>query len=65
MGGVRVFFRVAIRMVHPMQNGVCPGVEEGGALGDKGKGIKEPLPELIHSKHLMRRVPMQEESLRK
>lgn len=60
-----VFFSVAIRVMHAMQDRVCPGVEEGRALGDKSETVKEPFPEFIHSEHLMRSIAMQEESLGK
>jgi hypothetical protein len=62
---MRILFRVAIGVMHPVKNGIGPWVKEGGALGKKGKSVKKSLPELIHSKHLMRSIPMQEKSLRK
>ena len=59
-----VLFGIAIGVVHPVKNGIGPGVQKGRPLRDEGKGVKEFLPELIHLKHLMRGVAVQEESLR-
>ena len=61
--GVGVLFRIAVRMVHAVQDSIGPGVQEGRALGNKSEAVKELLPELIHLKHLMRTIAMQEESL--
>jgi len=58
-----VFLRVTIGMMHPVQDSIRPGIQEGRTLGDKGKGVKEPLPKLIHFKHLMRSIPVQEKCL--
>ena len=62
---MRIFFRVAIGVVHPVENGIGSWIKKGRALGKEGKAVEKPLPELIHSEHLMRSIPMQEESLRK
>jgi hypothetical protein len=58
-----IFFRVAVSVMHAMQNSIGPGIQKGGALGYKCQHIKELLPELVHFKHLVRRIPVEEESL--
>ena len=63
MGGVGVFFRIAVGMMHAMEDGVGPGIEEGAALGDEGEGVEEFLPERMHFEHLMWRIPVKEEGL--
>ena len=65
MGRVGIFLGVAVGVMHPVEDRIGPGIEEGGTLGEKGERVKEFLPESIHLEHLMRRVPMQEERLRK
>ena len=60
-----VLFRVAVRMVHTMQNGIGPGVQKRRTLGDKSQHIEELFPERMHFEHLVRAVAMQEKSLRK
>ena len=56
MWRVRVFFGIAIGMVHAVQDRVGPRVQEGGALAEKSEPVKELFPEFIHLKHLMRCV---------
>ena len=63
MGGVGVFFRVAVGVMHPVKDGIGAGVEERGALGEEREEVKELFPELIHLKHLVRSVAVQEERL--
>ena len=62
---VRVLFRIAVRMMHTMQDSVCPGIQERRTLGNESEAVKESLPKLIHLEHLMRTISMQEECLRK
>ena len=64
MRGMGILFRVAVGVMHPVQDGISPGVQKGRALGQKGQAIKEPFPEFIHLKHLMRGIAVQEERLR-
>ena len=63
MRRMRILFRIAIRVMHPVQDGVGAGVEKRGALRDKGKRVEKPFPEFIHFKHLMGRIAVQEECL--
>ncbi len=63
MRGMRVPFRVAVRMMHPVHNGVGAGIQERGTLRDEGEEIEEPLPEPAHGEHPVRRVSVQEECL--
>lgn len=58
-----IFFRIAIRMVHAMQDSISPGIQKRGALGEESEAIKELLPEITHLKHLMGSIAVQEESL--
>ena len=60
---MRILLRVAVRVVHPVEDGIAPGIQEGAALDDEGESIKEFLPEFIHLKHLMRGIAVQKESL--
>ena len=60
---MRVFLRITVGMMHPVKNGIGPGIQKRGSLGEKGETIKKSLPKLIHFEHLMRSVPMQEECL--
>jgi len=63
MGGMGILFRIAVCMVHAVQDSIGPGVQEGRALGNKSEAVKESFPEFIHSEHLMRSIAVQEESL--
>lgn len=56
MGAVRVLRRVAIGMVHPVEDSIGPGGEVRTPLANPGEDIKELLPELTHLKHLMGRI---------
>jgi hypothetical protein len=58
-----ILFRIAIGMMHPVQDRIGPRIEKGRALRNEREGVKEPFPKLIHLKHLMRRISVQEESL--
>ena len=60
---MRIFFRIAVGVVHPVEDGVGAGVEKRGALGNEGKRVEEFLPELIHLKHLVGRIAVQEKCL--
>jgi len=53
MGGMGVFFGIAIGVVHPVEDGVGAWVEKGGALRDKGERVEESFPEFIHLEHLV------------
>jgi hypothetical protein len=64
MGGMGVFFRVAVGVVHPVEDRIGAGIEKRRTLGDKRESVKEPFPKFIHLKHLVRRIAMQEEGLR-
>jgi hypothetical protein len=50
-------------MVHPVEDGVCPGRKVGATLCDPGENVKELFPEFAHDKHLVRCVPVQEKTL--
>jgi len=45
--------------MHPVEDGIGPGVQEGAALGDKKLRNRKILPEFVHLKHLMRCISMQ------
>ena len=65
MRRMRILFGIAVGVMHPVEDGVGAGVEKRRTLGNKGKCVEESLPELIHLKHLMGRIAVQEECLRK
>ena len=44
MRGMRILFGVAVRVVHPVEDGISARVQEGGALGQEGETIKESFP---------------------
>lgn len=62
---MRVFFRIAIRVVHAVQNGIGSGVEVGRALHHPGEDVEKALPAFAHGEHLVRCVAVQEKSLTK
>src|SRR5882762_9253270 len=37
MGGMGVFFGIAICVMHPVEDGIAPGIQKGAALGDEGE----------------------------
>ena len=63
--GVRIVFRIAVRVVHPVQNGISTGTQIRGTLGNPGQAKEKLFPKWIHREHLVRGVPMQEEGLAK
>ena len=63
MRAVGIFGRVAVGMVHPVEDSIGAGRQIGASLTDPGKDIKEPLPELTHFEHLVRCVAVQKEAL--
>lgn len=65
IGGMRVFFRVRKRMVHPVHNGIGLGHEIGRALRCIGQKMESTLPILVHREHLVRSISMVEERLEK
>ena len=54
MGGVRILLRVTVSMVHTMQYGIGPRIQEGRTLREKGEQVKEPFPALAHAEHGVR-----------
>lgn len=60
-----IFLCIAVSMMHAMHNGICPGIQEGGALCNCSACIKKPFPEFIHGKHFMRCVPVKKKRLAK
>jgi hypothetical protein len=62
---VGIFFGVAIGVMHPVEDGIGPGIEKGRTLGDKGERVKEVFPKFVHPKHLVRSIAVQKERLRK
>ena len=63
MRRMRIFFGIAVGVVHPVEDGVGAGVEKRGTLGNKGKSVEKSLPEFVHLEHLVGRIAMQEECL--
>lgn len=60
---MRIFFGVAVSVVHAVHDGVSTRIEKRGTLSYKGKEVKETIPEPVHGEHFMRRIPMQEKCL--
>jgi len=65
MRRVRIFFCIRIGMMHTMKYSISPWTQVGGTLGNVGEGKKEFLPELIHYKHSVGSIAMQEKCLGK
>jgi hypothetical protein len=49
--------------MHAAHNCIDAGVQKRASRRDKGKDLKEPLPELAHGEHLVGRLPMQKKRL--
>lgn len=62
---MRVFFRIAVSMMHSVQNGITTRAEERGSLRDVCQKKEEPFPKTGHGKHLVRGITMQKEALAK
>ncbi len=60
---MRVFFRVAICMVHPMQDTIRSGTQIRRTLPDIGEDVKKLLPISVHREHFMGCIPMQKKAL--
>lgn len=60
---MRIFFGIAICVVHPVHHCIGTGIQKRGALCNECEKIKEALPEFVHGKHLMRCIPVQEKCL--
>ena len=60
---VRVDRRVAVRVVHPVQNRVRPRVQVARTLDQPRHEVKRPLGALAHRELTMRTVPVQKEGL--
>src|SRR5450432_1971737 len=58
MRGMGILFRVAIGMMHAVEDRVSPRVQERRTLTEKSEPVKELFPEFIHFKHLMRCIPV-------
>jgi hypothetical protein len=63
MRRMRIFFGIAVGVVHPVEDSVGAGIEKRGTLGHKGERVEEPLPEFIHLEHLVRSIAVQEKCL--
>jgi hypothetical protein len=65
MRRMRILLGIAIRMMHPVKDRISAGIQKGRALRDKGEEVEESLPGSIHLKHLVGRIAVQKECLRK
>ena len=65
MGAMGILGRIAIGVVHPVQNGISPGRQVGTSLAYPGEDIKKPFPYLAHDKHLMGGITVEEKALTK
>lgn len=60
---MRIFFSVAVGMMHAVHDTVCTWIQERGPLCNKGKKVKESFPGFAHREHFMRHVAVQEKRL--
>lgn len=63
MWRVRVFFRIAVGMVHTVQYSIRSWVQEGRTLRQKSHKVEKSFPALAHGKHLVRCVPVLKKGL--
>ncbi|REG94253.1 hypothetical protein C8N25_10178 [Algoriphagus antarcticus] len=63
MRTMRILWRIAVGMVHSVQNSVGSRREVGTTLPHPCEKVEEFFPILIHVEHLMCSVPVQEEAL--
>lgn len=63
MGTVGIFWRVAVGVVHPVEDGISPWGKVGASLTNPSENIEELFPELIHFEHLVGSVAVQKEAL--
>lgn len=63
MRRMRVFFGIAVGVVHAVEDGIGSGVQVRRALCDPGKYVKEFFPGFAHRKHFMRAIAVQEKCL--
>lgn len=62
---MRIFFGIAIGMVHAVQNRIGTWIQKTGALENKSHGIKNLFPKIVEGKHFMGCIPMEEKRLEK
>lgn len=60
---MRIFLCVAVRVMHTMQHGIRPWVEEGRTLRKPCQKIEKLLPFFSGGIHLVRSIPVQEKSM--
>ena len=60
---MRVFFCVAVRMMHPVHDRIRPRIQERRTLCDEREEVEEFFPERIHRKHLVRCITVKEKGL--
>lgn len=62
---MRILLGIGKSVVHAVQDGVSSGTQVRGALCDVRKNKKEFFPKTAHGKCFVRRIAVQEKSLRK
>lgn len=62
---MRVFIRIAVRMVHPVEDGISTGIEERSSLRDVGTEEKEAFPKFGQLKHPVCGIAVVEKRLKK
>lgn len=60
---MRVFFGIAVGVMHTVHNGIRSWIEKRGTLSNKREQVKETIPESVHGEHLMGCITMQEKCL--
>jgi hypothetical protein len=64
MRAVRVFFGIAVFVVHAMHHRIGTGHQIGRTLGKPGKQVKHPFPLFAGGIHLMAGKTMQKERVK-
>lgn len=62
---MRILFRIAVGMMHPVHYGIGPGHQKRRPLHQPGAYIKKTLPVFAGTVHFMRTEPMQEKRVKK
>jgi hypothetical protein len=65
MRGVGVFFRITELMVHPVHYSICSRYQKRRTLEKPGQKIKGFFPPWVGQIHLVRRIAVQEKSVKK
>ena len=62
---MRIFFGVAVHMVHAVHHSIGPWNQKGRSLNKPGTYIKNTLPVLADMVHFMGSIPVQKKGMKK